>query len=189
MGFAAFLRHRRARRLAARMEPWSAEHAAGHVVQFYTGPYPADAIARFVQEGIDAGEVALVIATEAHVRAIDHRLQGRGRVLYLDADETLAKFMVHGRPDRLRFLDTVGDLVEQAAEHGNGAVRAFGELMVLLCQRGEAEAAVELETLWNEVAARHRVKLLCSYPLDVVEGRNKGHAAQLRDAHSHTVPA
>src|ERR1041385_3053324 len=169
MGFTAFLRHRRARRLAARMEPWSDEQAAGHVVQFYTGPYPAEGIARFVQEGIDAGEVALVIATEAHVRAIDHRLEGRGRVLYVDADEALGKVMAHGRPDRLLFLDTIRDLVQQAAEHGNGAVRAFGEMVVLLCERGEAEAAVELEALWNEVARRNRVKLLCSYPLDDVE--------------------
>lgn len=187
MGLAGFLRHRRARRLAARMEPWSAGQNAGHVVQFYTGPYPTAAIAAFLQEGIDAGEVALVIATAAHVRAIDHRLRGRGRVLYLDADETLERFLVNGRPDRLRFLDTLGDLVAQAAERG-GAVRAFGEMVVLLCERGEAEAAVELEALWNEVATRHRVKLLCSYPLDVVEGRNRGHAVRLRDAHSHAVP-
>lgn len=188
MGLADLFRRRRSRRLASSMAPWTAGQAAGHVVQFYTGPYPAEAIARFVQEGIDAGEVALVIATPAHVRAIDHRLRGRGRVLYVDADEALARLMVDGRPDRLRFLDTVGDLVQQAAERGNGCARAFGEMVVLLCERGEAEAAVQLEALWNEVAGRHRVKLLCSYPLDVIEGRSKDQAARLRDAHSHAVP-
>jgi hypothetical protein len=187
MGLADLLRRRRSRRLASAMAPWSGDQSAGHVVQFYTGAYPADAIAAFVQEGIDAGEVALVIATPGHVRAIDRRLQGRGRVLYVDADEALARFMVHGRPDRLRFLDTVGDLVQQAAEHGNGVARAFGEMVVLLCDRGEPDAALELEALWNELTARHRVKLLCSYPLDTVEGRNGGHAARLRDAHTHAV--
>lgn len=189
MGIVEAFRRRRSRRLAAPMARWSPDEASGHIVQFYTGAYPSEAIARFVQEGIDAGEVAVVVATAAHVRAIDGRLEGRGRVIYLDADETLAKFMVDGRPDRLRFLDTVGDVVQQAAEHGNGSVRAFGEMVVLLCERGEPDAAVLLESLWNELARRHRVKLLCSYPLDVVEGRNRGHAVRLRDAHSHAVHA
>lgn len=187
MGFVDLLRRRRSRRLASAMRPWSPAQSEGHVIQFYTGPYPAKSIALFMQEGLDAGEVALVIATPAHVRSIDHHLNGRGRVLYLDADETLARFMVDGRPDRLRFLDTVGDLVQQAAERG-GAVRAFAETVALLCERGEPEAALELEALWNELAARQRVKLLCSYPLDVVEGRNRPHAVRLRDAHSHAVP-
>ena len=171
------------------MAPWSQDQARGHVVQFYAGSYPDETIARFVQEGIDAGEVAIVIATPAHVRAIDGRLDGRGRVLYLDADETLAKFMVHGRPDRLRFLDTVGDLVEQAAQHGNGCVRAFGEMVVLLCERGEPEAAHELEELWNDLGRRHSLKLLCSYPLAVLAGGNRTYQTRLRDTHSHAAVA
>jgi hypothetical protein len=188
MGIVEVFRRRRSRRLSEAMAPWSPDQDAGHVVQFYTGSYPAKGIARFLQEGIDAGEVAVVIATPGHARAVDRRLDARGRVLYVDAEEALAGFMAHGRPDRTRFMDSVGDLVQQAAEHGNGTVRAFGEMVVLLCERGEPEAALELEGLWNELGRRHRVKLLCSYPLASVEGRNRGHAGLLRDAHSHAAP-
>jgi len=95
--------------------------------------------------------------------------------------------MRHGRPDRQRFHDTVGDLVQQAAEAGRGPVRAFGEMVVLLCDRGEPEAARQLEALWNEVGERHHVRLLCSYPEHAVAGRNKRFAAPLRDAHSHAI--
>lgn len=186
MGFlASFARRRRSQRLVGTLPAWGAGPQRGHVVQFYDGPFPVDTVVGFVQAGIDAGEVAIVIATREHVLALDARLQGRGRCLYLDADETLAKFMVDGRPDRLRFRDTVGDVVQQAAEHGDGRVRAFGEMVVLLCERGQPEAAHELELLWNEVAREHDLRLLCSYPMSVVAQAPEMEA--LRDSHSHHV--
>lgn len=160
----------------------------GHVVNFYGGPFPAETVAGFVREGLQAGEIAILIATPAHVAAVD-RLLGdqKGRVLYLDADETLAKFMAPSGPDRLRFLDTVGDLVGQAAQAGNGQVRAFGEMVVRLCERGEPEAAHKLELLWNEVGQRHDLKLLCAYPVRSMGGRNRLFRDRLRDTHSHAV--
>ena len=55
--------------------------------------------------------------------------------------------------------------------------------------RAEEGRAIELEALWNELGSRHRVKLLCSYPLDAVSGRNQPHASRLRDSHTHAVPS
>lgn len=189
MGPLDFWRAWRGRRLAAALPQWESHDAggSGHVVQFYGGGFPAGTVAGFLREGIARGEVCLVIATAAHVKAVDALLDRPGKCLYLDAEETMARFMVHGRPDRTRFLDTVGDLVQQAAEAGNGQVRAFGEMVVLLCQRGEPEAARQLEELWNEVAARHHLRLLCSYPMEAVGGRNRTFASTLRDTHSHAV--
>jgi len=43
-------------------------------------------------------------------------------------------------------------------------VHAFGEMVALLCQDGLFDAAVELEGLWNELAARFRFHLFCAYP-------------------------
>jgi hypothetical protein len=190
MGLLTAFFARRGRRLAGSLPGWTPDGTpkSGHVVNFYGGPFPADTVAGFVREGLEAGEIAIVIATPAHVSAVDQLLGDRkGRVLYLDADETLAKFMVSGRPDRLRFLDTVGDLVGQAAHAGNGQVRAFGEMVVRLCERGEPEAAHELEKLWNEVGDRHQLKLLCAYPIKAVSGANRTYQRRLRDTHSHSV--
>jgi hypothetical protein len=138
---------------------------------------------------IDRGEVCIMIASPQHVKAVDALLDRQGKVVYQDAAASLEKFMVDGHPDRLRFLDTIGDMVEQAALAGAGKVRAFGEMVVLLCERGQPEAAHELETLWNELAARQDMRLLCSYPISAVEGHAKPMAAALRDTHSHAVPA
>jgi hypothetical protein len=192
MGILRAIREHRSRRFVSSLPGWSPADptACGHVVQFYGGPFPAETVASFVREGLDSGEVAVLIATPDHVKAVDQILgDQKGRVLYLDAAETLAKFMVHGRPDRQRFFDTVGDLVQQASEASRAPVRAYGEMVVLLCERGEPEAAHELEELWNELGRKHALKLLCSYPVAAVTGRNRSFQTKLRDTHSHAVVA
>ena len=189
MGIFQVLRKRRARRFSSPLPAWRPEDDAGrgHIVQFYGGAFPADAVAGFLREGIEAGEVCIVIAEPRHITAIDRQLDRSGKCIYLDAEKTMAKFMVNGRPDRTKFMDTVGDLVNEAAQAGGGRVRAFGEMVVLLCQRGEPEAAHQLEALWNELGRRHRLRLLCSYPIDALEGRSRSMAIPLRDSHSHAV--
>lgn len=190
MGILGILRQLRSQRLAASLPQWAPSdmETCGHVVQFYGGAFPTGSVAGFVREGLASGEIAILIATREHLNAVDASLgDQKGRVLYLDADATMARFMVDGHPDRIRFFDTVGDLVAQAAQHGNGHVRAFGEMVVLLCERGEPEAAHELEQLWNELARLHSLKLLCSYPIAAVTGRNKPYHTRLRDSHSHAV--
>jgi hypothetical protein len=45
-------------------------------------------------------------------------------------------------------------------------VLVFGELVAKLVNNGNPEAAVTLEGLWNELAARRSFDLLCAYPID-----------------------
>jgi hypothetical protein len=191
MGILRALRKHRSRRLAMALPEWSPSEdgQCGHVVQFYGGAFPVDSVARFLREGLAAGEVGVMIATPEHIAAVQAKLGGTGRCVFLDAGEVMARFMVHGRPDRTKFLDTVGDIVAQAALMGNGHVRAFGEMVVLLCQGGEPEAAHDLEQLWNELGRRQPLKLLCSYPLSAFVGRSKAYEGRLRDTHSHAVVA
>lgn len=188
MGISEFLDRRRSRQIAGTLPGWApGENRAAHVVQFYGGPFPAEAIADFIQHGITTGEVAIVVATPEHILAVQTKLEGSGRVVFLDAEETMARFMLNGRPDRLKFMDTVGDLVLQASQIGNGRVRAFGEMVVLLCEAGQPQAAHELEQLWNDLGRMHQLQLLCSYPLSAVSGRNRAYCDVLRDDHSHAV--
>lgn len=186
MGILGWVRDRRARRLAARLPGWRGDEPRGHLVQVYPGSFVADDVAAFLREGLEAGEVAVAIARPRHLEAIRARLPDASRCFFLDAEETLAGFMADGRPDRLRFLDTVGDVVQQAAEAGDGRVRAFGEMVVVLCERGQPEAAQRLEELWNELVARVGLKLLCAYPLDAVASRSV--ADRVLAPHSHALP-
>ena len=91
-----------------------------------------------------------------------------GRYIALDATEVLSKFMADGRPDRLRFAETVGDIITRASATSrdqNRRVVAFGEMVALLWAEGQAEAAIELEKLWNELAKTYSFSLHCAYPM------------------------
>src|SRR3954452_12319842 len=81
-----------------------------HLVQFYDDDETlAMTIARFVADGLSAGDVVTTIATDDHTRAFDRRLRvdgvdvdaarASGRLLSLDAHQTLASFMRDGEPD------------------------------------------------------------------------------------------
>src|SRR5689334_8512499 len=99
--------------------------SAEHVVQFYeSDDRLCDRVASFLGAGLLAGDPLVVIATGAHRDAISGRLRSRGfdldgacadkQVLLLDAEQTLARFMVGAHPDAARFSATVGALLDGA---------------------------------------------------------------------------
>jgi anti-sigma regulatory factor (Ser/Thr protein kinase) len=89
-------------------------------------------------------------------------------VLFLDAAETLAGFMADSGPDRARFRQVVGGVIERAGRGGRG-VRAFGEMVALLWEAGDVAGAIELESLWNDLAHHFQFSLYCAYPLSLLE--------------------
>lgn len=96
------------------------------------------------------------------------RAKADGRYIALDATEVLSKFMADGRPDRMRFAETVGEIITRASAASrdpNRRVVAFGEMVALLWAEGQAEAAIELEKLWNELAKTYSFSLHCAYPM------------------------
>jgi signal transduction histidine kinase len=151
----------------------------GHAVQFYsTDEHLIDELSRFVAAALVNGDATVIICTERHGEALEQRLsmQGlkltsaieQGRYVQLDAADTLAKFMVGGSPDRQLFAQLMGaaiDAAQRATNRENGQVLAFGEMVALLWADGNAEAAIRLEQLWNELASTHSFFLRCAYPL------------------------
>ncbi len=144
-----------------------------HAVRFYeTEDSIYRIVAEFVGDGLAAGQPAIAIATAAHrggivralrARSLDvDRFQTGGALLLLDADETLADFMVNGGPDAALFASKMSDAVDQACRgRRNGKVRAYGEMVDVLWRDGLHEAAIRLEVLWNQLASARRVSLLC----------------------------
>jgi PAS domain S-box-containing protein len=164
----------------ARPESIDAEQArssAAHLVQFYEQDEAlAAAVARFVAEGLSAGEVVTTIATDAHTKAIDRHLQAdgvdtnaaraSGRFLSLDAHETLAKFMRDGQPSRELFDSVVGGVMSERGAVANGArLRAYGEMVDVLWKADQKSAALYLEELWNDLQAHRPFTLLCAYAM------------------------
>ncbi|MGH9401392.1 MAG: PAS domain S-box protein [Terriglobia bacterium] len=150
-----------------------------HIVQFYhDDAFLLDALSRSIGAAVCAGDGAVVIATQAHRDGLERRLTVRGldvfavreqgRYISVDAAEMLPRIMQDGQPAAEVFLETVGALIDRAwanAEGGHSRVTVFGELVALLWAQGQAEAAIQLEKLWNRLGRSRPFSLCCSYPI------------------------
>jgi anti-sigma regulatory factor (Ser/Thr protein kinase) len=85
----------------------------------------------------------------------------------LDAATAATGFIVDGSIDRAAFEAVVGAPVRRAAAQHRG-VRVYGEMVALLWAAGDVGAAMDLERLWNELAASVPFALFCAYPADLV---------------------
>ena len=176
----------------------------GHAVQFYVDDsYLLDGLSRIVGASLGAGDAAVVIATMAHARGLTTRLQEcgldldsaihQGRYVSLDANATLDSFMVDGWPDTKRFIASVGGVIARAAANARGTrprVTTFGEMVALLWADGNADAALHLERLWNDLAKTHDFDLHCAYPMSLFPHAKDGPSfSRICAEHSHVTPA
>ena len=157
-------------------------------------------VARYVDAGLRTDAPAILIATRDHWERFVHDLKARGWDLaslqeqglltYMDAEETLAAVMDIELPSSERFADVVGRIVDDvAARFPERTIRAFGEMVDLLWQRGREDAAIALERLWNELQHRSRFALLCGYHLDIFDIRVQADALpRVFGAHTHAQP-
>ncbi|MES2537460.1 MAG: MEDS domain-containing protein [Pseudomonadota bacterium] len=174
-----------------------------HSIQFYENDtFLARSVCEFISPALLAGDSAIIIATPAHRNAIEKLLvqnastngvthpDSSGTLLSLDADETLSKFMVDGWPDRTLFKDLLGDTITQVSKNRTLRVRAFGEMVALLCAQGQVEAALRLEELWGDLSDFHAFSLLCAYPMHLFqsEGQTQRFHA-ICAAHPHVIPS
>ncbi len=171
-----------------------------HAVQFYSDEQSlARTVARFLGEGLDARQPGLVIATPSHTSTIVEQLAERGlnvnelrrtgELQFVDAQKMLDLFMVDGSADHARFKKEVGDLIEGlCAGLGPRPVRAYGELVDLLWQDGNADAAIKLEMLWNQLAEAYDFSLLCGYAFGHFYKETRDPRYQdVRGQHSHVI--
>jgi PAS domain S-box-containing protein len=148
-----------------------------------------------------AGGAAVVVLDESHRQGLAERLAGsgidlehavlEGRYYALDAEETLAQFMVEGWPDKSLLFKTAEPILERAeASAKRGAVFVLGEMVALLWAQGKEEAAIYVEELWGELQARHEFVLRCAYPMSVFAGRaHEVGFARVCELHDQVVPA
>jgi hypothetical protein len=171
-----------------------------HAVKFYENDASLfRTVGEYLSQALVDGHPCLVVATDAHAigildelsnRMIDvARASGRGQLLVLSADQTLATFMRDGRPDAELFHRHVGETVADIvrAHEGRAVVRAFGEMVDVLWKQGSHDAAIRLEILWNELSARLGFELLCAYSMrsfyehaELVE--------RICEQHTHVMP-
>jgi len=174
---------------------------AEHAVQVYTElDELAESVGRFLDAGFRVGEPALVIATPEHWESFRAELERRGADLdelqavgmltCLDADESLALFMDGDVPVAERFEEAVGGVLDEVAgRFPEKTVRAFGEMVDLLSQRGHQAAAIALEDLWNDLAAVRRFALFCAYPLQGFDDSARAAFRRICQQHTAVMPS
>jgi DNA-binding NarL/FixJ family response regulator len=163
-----------------------------HEVHFYSD----DAIflgriTDYVAAALKANDVAFVLATESHRSSLDQKLRAQGldidaairqgTYISLDAFKTLSTFMRNGMPDSTLLFELVGNLMKGVAKTGKKdrpRVMTCGECAPLLLQGGNADAAIQLEQLCNELATIYEVDTLCAYPLASFQGEKNQHVFQ-----------
>ncbi len=174
------------------VNPWE------HLVQLYeTEGVFMDTLEGFLVGGLRAGDSAIAIGTPAHLQALEHRmdaagldvvrLKARDRYIALDAEATLACFMRDGWPDEQEFFMTIRRLLRRARS-GEWRVRAFGEMVALLWERGHHAATVRLEQLWHTLCADEGLSLLCAYPKAGFTQHPARSVQEICAAHTRVLP-
>jgi ActR/RegA family two-component response regulator len=177
------------------------EATRSHAVQFYSDDESMLAgFTRFIETALTAGNAVIVIATPSHRENLLLRLQAhgidsaasieQGRYIPLDVAETLSKYMPTDLPDPVRFSKATSELIVTAAkavEAMHGRVVACGECAPTLWAQGKAEAAIQLEHLWDEMSEAYHVDVLCGYVLSSFQREQESHVYERICAEHSTV--
>jgi PAS domain S-box-containing protein len=156
-----------------------------------------------VGAALGAGGACLVVTTIPHRAALVEQLKRQGidvtfvtamdRFIALDVSGMLARFMVDDRPDEKLFNDTIEPhlvRVRHSLGHPSASVVAFSEMVTVLCQQGNCEAAIELERLWEELARRQNLSLRCAYPVGIFSDQSQFQLfRQVCAHHNQVVPS
>jgi DNA-binding NarL/FixJ family response regulator len=188
------LRHEAPTSVAPRKEGITRSHEA----QFYSDDASfLVGFARFIEAALKAGNAVILVATDSHRKGLLDRLQAHGvdtgaaieegRYIPLDVTETLGTVMVNDLIDPVRFLKVTGDLFAAAAKAAKGEhprVAACGEGAPILWAQGKADAAIQLEHLWDEIAKTCNVDILCGYVLESFQREQESIYEKISAEHS-----
>ena len=135
-----------------------------------------DSFTHVVTTALNTGNAAIVLATEPHRDSLRQRLKKHGldvehaieegTYIALDVTEALSAIMVSGLPDSVRFFEGISGFIEtalKAAKAEQPRVVVCGEGLAVLQGEGNANAAIRLEQLCDELVETHKVDVLCAY--------------------------
>jgi len=142
-----------------------------HVQLFDSSRSLAETVGDFLLAGLGRGENVLIVAGAQHSDLLTRRLEASGinvrnaqqtnRIVMLDAQQTLDKFMRQDTPNAAAFNEIIGTLVARMS--GGRRVCVYGEMVDILAAMGNYKGALQLEELWNDLGRREPFNLFCGY--------------------------
>jgi DNA-binding NarL/FixJ family response regulator len=151
----------------------------------------------FASAALATGSAAIVVTRRAYGEALYQRLKAEnldidraiqdGRYVWLDAVDVLSTFLLDGWPNEQRFWPAMTPIVEAAARASTctpARVVGCGECAAQLWKQGGAAAAIRLEQLWDTLARKHGVAVLCGYALPSVDSGDQQTLEQIAAQHS-----
>jgi DNA-binding NarL/FixJ family response regulator len=159
------------------LAPSNGANERGHTAEFYSDDSAfVVGFANFIETALNTGYSVIAVATESHLNSLYQTLQARSlnlgaaieqqRFIGLDVADILPTFMVNDLPDPDRFFKVVGDLIaSQAAAVENPRVAICGECGSTLWAQGNADGAIQVEQLCNQLARRYGMNVLCGFSL------------------------
>src|ERR1051326_2118602 len=170
---------------------------ARHEVQFVSNDLALQqSFADYITANLKKGTPVIVKTSEKQRSAIWNRLAGAGldvdralqtgMLVPIDAAEIISRLFCDGVPEATRFFDIASPLIETAARKGNPGrppqIALCRHALPTLLDNGGAKA-FRLEGLWNLMARRFGLDILCAYDVDGTE-RQAGILESLRAEHS-----
>ncbi len=193
------------KRAASRGRHLEREHRAARFYENDTSL--ARLVADFLAEGFAAASPGIAVATatqqleilrELRERSFDvDSLQRSQDLVFLDAEQLLPTFMRDGKVDAQKFKDQIRRAIDDVRGSRPGCrVRIFGQLVDILWQKGERNAAIRLELLWNQLAQAEASSVICGYAIgnffkdaNVGEACGEQAAEFSSDGHANAVVA
>ena len=175
---------REGRRFLPALTPLAIGPGGGHAVQIHAEDRRwLDDAARLLGRSLDRGDTLAVFLTDRHREAVALRMKAHGWDLAaaeragccvaIDAAESLKSFMRDGRVDADALADMANGLerTRQASARGpESRLTVMGEIAAVLCERGDRDAALELERLWDHLTRDLPFLTVCAYPIACIDG-------------------
>jgi hypothetical protein len=134
-------------------------------------------VIEYLADGLVAGHPILLIATQAHRADFIAELRSRdvdlaaaceaGCVTLLDAGTVLSWVMSETGPKAERLDGVLSVAMDRVrSPRPDAPLRAYSELVDVLCKDGDTDGAADLEAMWNELTDARHISVLCVYEFD-----------------------
>jgi hypothetical protein len=163
--------------------------AGRHLAQFHRDTAAlSESVYTFIESGLRRATSVLIVAPMQHADHLLARLSASkchpralinsGQLAVLDCSHLLDDIVNDDRPEWSRFRAALMPVLSRIQPAGRGT-RIYSELANCLWADGNTEAAIQVEELWNALAASFPFALYCGFTMDT--HCEKAYAAPLEE--------